>query len=67
MVIGFLNTFLNISLLFFSARWRLSAGCTGPAKAMVNKSGLKVKLKQTQKGQLYTLYRVVDIKCGKYF
>ena len=41
MIIGFWNIFfLQYHLTFFFARWRLSAGRTGPAKTMVNNSGL---------------------------
>ena len=39
MVESFLNSFLKYQLTFFSARWRLSTGRNGPAKAMVNNSG----------------------------
>ena len=45
MVVGFLNSFLKYQLTFISAGWRLSAGRTGQAKAMVNNSGLIVKFK----------------------
>ena len=39
-VVCFLNWIFKISAYFFSSRWRLSAGCTGQAKAMGNKSEL---------------------------
>ena len=38
--VGFINSFYNYQLTVFSARWRLSAGRTGQAKAIVNNSGL---------------------------
>ena len=60
MVVGFLNSiFFKYQLTVF-----LPAGCTGPAKAMVNNSGLgqiKTKMKRA------TIYRAMNIKRGKYF
>ena len=40
-------------MIFFFARWRLSAGRTGPAKAMVNKSGLR-QIKKNMNIHTYT-------------
>ena len=60
MVVGF----LKYQLTFLSARWRLSAGCTGQAKALVNNSGLK-KIKQNMNKA--TIYKVMDIKFVKCF
>ena len=49
-----------MSAYFFSARWRLStAGRTGPAKAMVNTSGLS-QIKKNM--NMETIYRVMDLK-----
>ena len=59
MVIGFSNNFCKYQLTFFSARWRLSAGCTKQAKAMVNNSQIKNNMNKA------TLYWLMDIKCGK--
>ena len=42
----------------------VSHECTGPAKAMVNNSGLSPIKKIMNKA---TIYEVMDIKCGKYF
>ena len=64
MVVGFLNSFLKISAYFFFSRWRLSAGRIVPAKTMVNNSGLS-QIKNNMNRE--TKYRVMDIKCGKYF
>ena len=65
MEVGFLNSFFfKYQLSFFSARWRLTAGRTGPAKVMVNNSGLSQIKKNMSKA---TIYKVKDIKCGKYF
>ena len=58
MAVGFLNISFKYQLTFFSARLRLSAGRTGPAKAMVNNSGLS-KIKMNMKRE--TIYRVMDI------
>ena len=44
--------------------WRLSAGRTGPAKAMDNNSGLSQINKNMKKA---TIYRVIGSKCGLYF
>ena len=56
--------FFNFSLLFSPLYgWRLTAGRTGPAKGMVNNSGLG----QIKKNNKATIYKVMDIKCGKYF
>ena len=56
--------FFKYRLTFFSARWRLSAGRTGPTKAKVNNSEL-TQIKTNMKSA--TIYRVMDIECGKYF
>ena len=63
MAVGFLNSFFECQLTFSSARWRLSAGRTGLAKAMVNNSGVS-QIKTNMRRA--TIYRVMDIKCGKY-
>ena len=56
MVVGFINSFFfKYQLNFFSARWHLSAGLTGQAKAMVNNSGLKSRIKKNMiKATIYT-------------
>ena len=65
MVVGFLNIFIfNISLFFFSARWRLPAGRTGQAKAMVNNHSGLSQIKTNMKRA--TIYRAMDIKRLKY-
>ena len=64
MVVSFLNSLFKYHLTFISVKWRLSAGRTGPAKSIVNNSGLsQIKINMNKA----TIYRVMDIKCGKYF
>ena len=63
-LLGFYIVFFKYQLTFFSARWHLSPGCTGPAQAMVNNSGFS-QIKTNMKS--VTIYKVMDIKCGKYF
>ena len=58
MMVGFLNLFFKYQLTFFSAKWRFSAGRTGPAKAMVNNSGLGQIKKNLNKA---TICRVMGI------
>ena len=65
MVVGFSNSFIKFQLTFFSARCRLSAGRTETAKAMVNNNELSQILKKSMNKA--TVYRGMDIKCGKYF
>ena len=56
--------FFNYKLFFFSARWHLSAGRTGQAKAMVNTSGLGQIKKNMNKP---TIYMVMILNVEKKF
>ena len=56
--------FIKYQLTMFSAGWRLSAGRTGQAETMVNNSG-RSQIKMNMNNA--TIYRVMYIKCGKYF
>ena len=53
MVVGFWNSFVEIWVYFFSARWLLSAERTGPAKVMVNNSRLSQIIKNMNKATIY--------------
>ena len=54
MVVGFLDSLKKYWLTFLFARWRLSVGCNGQAKAMVNKSGFSQIKKNMNKLTIYT-------------
>ena len=51
----FLNSFFKYQLTFFSARWLLSAGRTGPAKAIVNNNGLSQIKTNMKRATIYTI------------